>query len=254
MTIRSGILLAVAALMLTGGGIAGANSAPDWQRCFPLEDPGYAGYGDDHPPQHCHAMIVTGGYFELGPVRAHVGPRAIETYYTERWSRSAGEIARTARAFVGAPTPLDAPFGQYTAQFEPRPSAGSRHGMTPYWDEGPRPWDAPRPPRLIGYAFDVDLRLWGPGLGDTCRIGFGMLDPTVPYEHAGALEVVQPGNRQSFGAGWVDRDVRLDATLWKGTASGCARSDPVVDAALQLTPGNTMTFTLDHYTIPVAAL
>ncbi|CAG7634726.1 hypothetical protein SIM91_43455 [Rhodococcus opacus] len=253
-TVRLVTVTIVATMGLLGSSVAAADSVPDWQRCFPLEDPGYAGYGDEHPPQRCHALIVTGGYLELGSVRAHFGPRALETYYTERSSRSAGEIARTTWAFFGAPTPLDAPFGQYTIQFEPRPHSGFRAGMHPYWDDRPAPWDAPRPPRLIGYSFDVDLGLVGPGLGDTCRIGFGMLDPTLPYEHAGALEIGAPGNRQSSGAGWVDRNVRLNATLWKGAATGCGGHGPVVTAALQFVSGNTMTFTVDHYTIPVEAL
>lgn len=244
----------VAVTLMFGTGPAAADSAPDWQHCLPLEDPGYAGYGDEHPPQRCHALIVTGGDLEVGPIRAHFGPNAIDTYYTERWSRSAGEIARTARAFFGPPTPLDAPFGQYSVHFAPRTHSGHRTGMTPYWDERPAPWEAPRPPQLIGYSFDVDLRLLGPGLGDTCRIGFGLLDPALPYEHAGALEVSAPGNRQSHGAGWVDRDVRMTGTLWKGTATGCAGHDPAVTAALQAAPGNTMTFTVDHYTLPVQAL
>lgn len=218
------IVLVAALLLIVSAGTA--VGAPNWDRCIRTDAYDNDGWFDDAPTTSCHLYRIQGGRFEYGALQFDIPAGAIDVYTANS----------TTRPFTWDAPPADTPVTART-YYTPAATVPLGAGMSARLEI--LNIDTSHPPH---WDIDYRIRLYGPGLGDQCRIDdiSSQYDPAEPI-HARLTPANATGGRYQL---------RLAGESPAGLAVFCNGLESLVNAATHQTTDRRIDLSIERYSIP----
>ncbi|MCX5044754.1 hypothetical protein OG921_16435 [Aldersonia sp. NBC_00410] len=218
------IALSAAVLLVLNTGVAVAT--PDWDRCARTDAYDDDGWFDDAPTSSCQLYRIEGGQFEYGALKFDIPAGAIDVYTANS----------TTRPFTWDAPPTDVPLTART-YYTPAATVPVGGGMSARLEI--LGIDTSHPPQ---WDIDYRVRVYGPGLGDECRIDDipSPYDPVKPI-HARLAVADVTGTRYQL---------RLAGENPAGSAVFCNGLEWLVNAATHITNERRIDLSIEHLSTP----